>query len=66
MAGPCKNCTNRKLGCHGSCEAYISFKKEKEEEKKERQNESLYFDTKRRILIKQLRKFHEHIANNNY
>lgn len=24
---PCKNCTERKLGCHGTCESYTEWKK---------------------------------------
>lgn len=23
--GPCKNCSDRKLGCHGDCEKYINW-----------------------------------------
>ena len=25
---PCKDCTSRTIGCHGSCENYISWKSE--------------------------------------
>lgn len=27
---PCKNCEQRAVGCHGNCEEYITFKKEKD------------------------------------
>ena len=26
MRCPCKNCTERKLGCHGTCERYKAWK----------------------------------------
>ncbi len=26
MTPPCKNCTDRKVGCHGDCERYKQFK----------------------------------------
>ena len=29
---PCKNCTDRTLTCHGVCEKYAAFRKEKEAE----------------------------------
>lgn len=25
---PCKDCTDRQVGCHGKCEKYIKWKKE--------------------------------------
>ena len=30
MRQPCKNCTDRVLGCHGACKEYIEFKTENE------------------------------------
>lgn len=30
-ANPCKNCGNRKVGCHANCEGYINFRKNYEE-----------------------------------
>lgn len=30
MIAPCLNCEKRKLGCHSSCDDYISFKKERQ------------------------------------
>ena len=29
---PCKDCTDRNLGCHSTCGQYIRFKQEKEQE----------------------------------
>lgn len=29
---PCKDCSNRKMGCHGSCAAYLEWSKKKQEE----------------------------------
>lgn len=28
MLSPCKDCERRKIGCHGSCPDYISYKEE--------------------------------------
>lgn len=46
----CRDCTDRVVGCHGSCEKYISEKAEAKEKsdsiKKEKQ---LYLNTRRRI-----------------
>ena len=28
VVGPCKNCTERKEGCHDKCAPYISWKEE--------------------------------------
>jgi hypothetical protein len=25
---PCKNCPNRKVGCHSTCQKYLDFRKE--------------------------------------
>lgn len=30
MICPCKDCQNRKVGCHGSCEAYKEFQRSRE------------------------------------
>lgn len=34
MKAPCYKCTDRHTTCHVSCEKYIKFKKEHDEEKK--------------------------------
>lgn len=31
MTPPCKECTDRELGCHGRCERYAAFREEREE-----------------------------------
>ena len=31
---PCKDCEDRELGCHSTCEKYIEFTKEKAKERK--------------------------------
>ena len=46
MKPPCKDCPNRKAGCHGTCEPYLEFYK--------RQNEA----NRERWLAKQKRGFH--------
>lgn len=38
---PCKNCTDRKVGCHADCEAYKKCKKEHNEARKQLANESI-------------------------
>lgn len=30
MQAPCKGCTERRIGCHASCEAYLAYAKERE------------------------------------
>lgn len=32
---PCKECTNRHVGCHGTCSAYIEFDKKNKERRKQ-------------------------------
>lgn len=34
---PCKDCTRRKQNCHSTCQDYIDFKKEREEQLKKQQ-----------------------------
>lgn len=47
---PCLNCKNRKVGCHTSCESYLSFHKKNEERKtilsKESEARRAYRDAK--------------------
>ena len=35
---PCRNCEDRKLGCHSSCEKYKAFKDRIESKNKNRQS----------------------------
>lgn len=32
MNAPCKNCPDRKIGCHSKCNKYSQFRKERDEE----------------------------------
>lgn len=36
MTPPCKDCTTRAVGCHGTCPRYAAFRAERLEEYKER------------------------------
>lgn len=38
----CKGCTERQLGCHGTCERYISWKKDREEMIRKQRESDLY------------------------
>ena len=31
IKAPCKDCPDRKQGCHSACEKYIAFRKERDE-----------------------------------
>ena len=45
MKGPCLNCTDRKVGCHSTCEKYKSYREYKDEEnKKIKQSKQIYSD----------------------
>ena len=33
MLNPCKNCSERQLGCHGKCEKYAAWKTERDKAK---------------------------------
>ena len=33
MPGPCKDCVDRELGCHSTCEKYLEFLKYQKERK---------------------------------
>lgn len=35
--GPCMGCTDRHAECHGKCEKYLSFRKERDEDLLKRQ-----------------------------
>ena len=40
MKPPCgKDCQDRHIGCHGTCEKYLAFRAERDEELKRRQKE---------------------------
>lgn len=43
---PCKDCPDRRVGCHSTCEKYLAFRKERDElnEKTYKQKEVEYAD----------------------
>ena len=36
LLSPCKDCTDRTIGCHSSCETYKGFKEKSEAQRQER------------------------------
>lgn len=40
MTAPCKDCPNRVVGCHSTCEQYIKYKEEQESVRRSRRAES--------------------------
>ncbi len=36
MRAPCKECPDRKIGCHSECARYITYRAEKDEERAKR------------------------------
>lgn len=36
MRAPCKDCADRKVGCHSVCSRYLAWREEHEAEKRER------------------------------
>lgn len=40
MTAPCRNCTDRNIGCHGQCEKYAAYRAIMDKEKVRRQYES--------------------------
>lgn len=57
----CKDCTRRRLGCHGNCEDYIKEKSEHEKEReyiRSRKAVDKYINDRRhRITNEQLKKY---------
>jgi len=43
---PCKDCTKRSVNCHGTCEEYIEFQKQLNQEKEERRIRTKYKSNK--------------------
>ena len=52
MAGSCKGCTERVLGCHARCERYAAYKEELEKAKHRRWEETIALDDKQRVIYK--------------
>lgn len=46
MKAPCKNCEDRELGCHGSCERYLEFHDQRRLVNKKRQDDATMRDVK--------------------
>ena len=44
IGSPCRNCEERKLGCHSGCKRYLEFKKEVEEIRKQKMKAFDYND----------------------
>lgn len=46
MTNPCKGCTERRVGCHGGCEAYEGYRRYLDDQnavrKREKEAESYY------------------------
>lgn len=50
----CKGCTERRVGCHATCEEYLNWKKERDARRadinKKRQDAALWQDYKQRSI----------------
>jgi hypothetical protein len=57
---PCKDCTEREVGCHSKCQRFIEWKKRedllKEEKREVGRALSDIIDYKRRVVVKHKRK----------
>ena len=42
IKAPCKDCKNREIGCHETCELYIQYKKDNELVKQQRKLDSIF------------------------
>ena len=61
MTPPCKACTERKAGCHATCEKYLLFYEENKQRLKERGDERLvseYFGKRKRKIARCFQKKH--------
>ena len=52
---PCYGCTKRKVGCHASCENYLSFRANHDVEKASIQEKKILESTMRGIAINRMR-----------
>lgn len=56
---PCKDCPDRLVGCHSTCEKYITFAKEKRQQneiiKKAKHEESLFYSPHNRYKRNKMR-----------
>lgn len=57
---PCKDCPNRQVGCHSTCEKYIVFRKERDElnelKNKAKNDEKSYYSGYNRSSMKRTQK----------
>ena len=45
ILSPCKDCTDRHIGCHSTCEKYIDFRKRCDKEREDRLRNSAMLNT---------------------
>lgn len=51
---PCHKCGDRRIGCHGTCEKYLDWKKEKAEVAEAKQKADAATPTLCREVVKQI------------
>lgn len=56
MRAPCKDCPDRKLGCHSVCEKYIEFTKKNEEIRLKKARENNSYNEIMNMRINRMRK----------
>jgi hypothetical protein len=44
MSCPCRDCYDRRIGCHSTCEKYIKWSEKKKAQKRERERDNDYID----------------------
>lgn len=59
MNAPCKDCSDRQVGCHSTCEKYIVFSKEKRQRneiiKKAKHEQNLFYSPYHRYKRNKMR-----------
>jgi hypothetical protein len=55
MTPPCKDCSDRQLGCHGQCERYQAFRAKKEREAQKRAEMSVITDIMKKAKERSLK-----------
>ena len=56
MRSPCKDCPDRKLGCHSICEKYIEYTKQNEEIRLKKARENNNYNDLLNMRIRRMRK----------
>ena len=65
-SGPCKDCPDRVVGCHSTCERYLSFMKEQKEMYSQRRKDReidealLKYNPNKQLSIKEVRRRSRH------